>query len=144
MAFWNRKAEPNARPAIDKKTLHAIEVAASIIDLQLLRARDLPGLDELFFCPFVRGYLSGAFIGSMQAFKIPGYGDSIKTMAFLVGGHIHIMGEEKGFTYAMDALRHQGDHNYDFGNRTGGKELIDWLNRDVIMPTQLYDYLRGI
>lgn len=131
------KNEPKAQPAIDEKAQCAIDVAALIIDLQFQRARDLPGFDELFFCPFVRGYLSGAFMAAMQAFKLPGCGEDIKTIAFIVGGHVHIMGEKSGFTYAMDSTRLQGNRDYDFGNRTGGQELIDFLNKRVIVHPAL-------
>ncbi|AVK02519.1 hypothetical protein CSB93_7073 (plasmid) [Pseudomonas paraeruginosa] len=144
MAFWKKRKEPKAQTAIDEKSQRAIDVAALIIDLQFQRARDLPGFEELFFCPFVRGYVSGAFMAAMQAFKLPGYGEDTKTLAFIVGGHIQIMGEKSGFTYAMDSARLQGNRDYDLGNRTGGQELIDFLNKEVIVPTKLYNYCKGI
>lgn len=143
MAFWKKKIGPKAPPKIDEKTKCAIDVAAFVIDLQFDRARELPGFDELFFCPFVRGYLSGAFTAAMQAFKLPGYGEDSKTLAFIVGGHVHIMGEKNGFAYAMDSTHIQGNRDYDLGNRTGGQELIDFLNKEVIVPTQLYNYCKG-
>lgn len=54
------------------------------------------------------------------------------------------MGEKSGFTYAMDSARLQGNRDYDLGNRTGGQELIDFLNKEVIVPTKLYNYCKGI
>ncbi|MNP73428.1 hypothetical protein D3C76_1701390 [compost metagenome] len=53
------------------------------------------------------------------------------------------MGEKNGFTYAMDSAHIQGNRDYDLGNRTGGQELIDFLNKEVIVPTQLYNYCKG-
>ncbi|MBD8804299.1 MULTISPECIES: hypothetical protein [Pseudomonas syringae group] len=146
MAFWKfgkKKEVPQAQTGLDEKTKAAINVASTLIDMQFRMARELPDFDDLFFCPFVRGYLSGSFMAAMQAFKLPGYGEDTKTLAFIVGGHIHLMGEKSGFTYAMDSARLQGNRDYDLGNRIGGQELINFLNKEVVAPRQLYDYCRG-
>lgn len=79
----------------------------------------------------------------MQAFKIEGYGDDIKTMAFLVGGHVSLIGEKHGLSFAMDSLKYQGNKDYDLGNRMGGQELIGFLNKEIIVPRQLMDYIKG-
>lgn len=146
MAFWKfgkKKDAPQEQPGLDEKTKAAISVASTLIDTQFRMARELPDFDDLFFCPFVRGYLSGSFMAAMQAFKLPGYGEDSKTLAFIVGGHIHLMGEKSGFTYAMDSARLQGNRDYDLGNRIGGQELIDFLNKEVVIPGQLYNYCKG-
>ncbi|MNJ23446.1 hypothetical protein D3C77_178320 [compost metagenome] len=139
MAFWKLgKKEP-------KKDTNkvAIDTGAFLIDLQLKRAGQLPGFDEIFHSPFVRGYFVGVFSGAMQAFQIPGYGDHTKTLAFLVGGHIALIGEKHGFQFVMDSVSLQGNRDYDLGNRLGGQELVDFLNKKVTMPTQLYNYFKG-
>ncbi|POF88241.1 hypothetical protein [Pseudomonas putida] len=145
MAFWKfgkKKEVPRAQSGLDEKTQAAINVASTLIDMQFTMARELPDFDDLFFCPFVRGYLSGSFMAAMQAFKLPGYGEETKTLAFIVGGHIHLMGEKSGFTYAMDSARLPGNRDYDLGNRIGGQELIDFLKTKAV-PRQLYDYCKG-
>ncbi|MEI1013209.1 hypothetical protein [Pseudomonas aeruginosa] len=139
MAFWKfGKKEPTK----DTSKI-AIEAGAFIIDLQLKRAGQLPGFDEIFHSPFVRGYFIGVFSGAMQAFKIQGYGDDIKQMAFLVGGHVALIGEKHGLEFAMDSISLQGNKDYDLGNRLGGQELVDFLNKKIDLPTQLYNYFKG-
>ena len=140
MAFWkfgNKKSKENDV----KKT--AIEAGSFIIDLQLKASGGTPGFEELFQSPFVRGYFIGVFSGAMQAFKIEGYGDDVKTMAFLVGGHVALIGEKHGLSFAMDSLNYQGNKDYDLGNRLGGQELIGFLNREITAPRQLMDYIKG-
>lgn len=140
MAFWkfgNKKSKENDV----KKT--AIEAGSFIIDLQLKASGGTPGFEDLFHSPFVRGYFIGVFSGAMQAFKIEGYGDDVKTMAFLVGGHVALIGEKHGLSFAMDSLNYQGNKDYDLGNRLGGQELIGFLNREITAPRQLMDYIKG-
>lgn len=146
ITFWKfgkKKDVPQAQPGLDEKTQAAINVASTLIDMQFTMARELPDFDDLFFCPFVRGYLSGSFTAAMQAFKLPGYGENTKTLAFIVGGHVHLMGEKSGFTYAMESAHLQSNRDYNLGNRIGGQELIDFLNTEVAVPRQLNDYCRG-
>lgn len=140
MAFWKFGKKKNEADDV-KKT--AIETGSFIIDLQLKAVGGTPRFDELFHSPFVRGYFVGVFSGAMQAFKIEGYGDDIKTMAFLVGGHVSLIGEKHGLSFAMDSLKYQGNKDYDLGNRMGGQELIGFLNKEIIVPRQLMDYIKG-
>lgn len=144
MAFWNKKAETTPKPSVEQQTQNAIGIAAYVIDVQLDRVTKMPSFGELVVCPFVRGYLMGAFTAAMQVYKVPGYQDDMKMLAFLVDGHVYMMGEKSGHAYAMASLQCRGDRNYDFGNRVGGTELIDFLNDEVPVPTQLFNYCKGI
>ncbi|WP_143502053.1 hypothetical protein [Pseudomonas sp. Irchel 3E13] len=140
MAFWKLGSKKSKENDL-KKT--AIETGSFVIDIQLKAVGGTPEFEELFHSPFVRGYFIGVFSGAMQAFKIEGYGDHTATMAFLVGGHIALIGEKHGLSFAMDSLNYQGNKDYDLGNRLGGQELIGFLNREIITPRQLMDYIKG-
>ncbi|MBW9242150.1 hypothetical protein [Pseudomonas paracarnis] len=141
MAFW--KFGKKESTDNNKKIFTAIDIGSFLIDFQLKTVGSTPGFDELFHSPFVRGYFVGVFSGAMQAFKIDGYGDDVKTMAFLVGGHVALIGEKHGFTYAMDSLKFQGHKDYDLGNRLGGQEIIAFFNKEIVVPRQLRDYIIG-
>lgn len=142
MGFWKfgKKKMP---PAAKDVTGIALETGAFIIHLQLKPASGFPGFDEALHSAFVRGYLTGVFTGAMQAFNVAGYGDNSKTMAFIVGGHIQLLGESQGFSFAMDSVSLQGNRDYDLGNRLGGQDLVDFLNKKTKIPHQLLNYFRG-
>ena len=139
MSFWKfGKKKP-----VEDSSKTALDISVFLIDLQLKFAGDTPGFDELFHSPFVRGYFVGVFSGAMQAFKVKGYGDNIKTMAFIVGGHVALIGEKHGLSFAMDSLGFQGNKDYDLGNRLGGQEIISFLNKEIIVPKNLREYIVG-
>lgn len=148
MAFWkfgksDNKNEARGGDSKEDPKKVAIDIAAFIIDLQLKRAGDLPGFEDTFHSNFTRGYFVGCFTAAMQAFKIEGYGENSKTLAFIVGGHIALIGENHGFNFAMDSVTLNGNKIYELGNRLGGQELIDFLNKEVVVPTQLFNYFKG-
>ena len=138
MAFWKF-----GKKKLDDKAKTAIETAAFIIHLQMKPSTGPPGFDEAFNTAFSRGYLTGAFMAAMQAFQIPGYGDHTKTIAFVVGGHVSLIGEKQGLSFAMDSIGLQGNEDYEIGNRVGGQELIDFLNKEIIMPNHLLKYFEA-
>ncbi|MGE8170726.1 hypothetical protein ACQKO7_21320 [Pseudomonas putida] len=147
MAFWNfgktngSEAKPHNESASPKDI--AIDISTSIIDFQLKLAGQLPGFEQAFCSNFTRGYFVGCFNAAMQAFKIDGYQDDARLAAFIAIGHIKLLGEEHGVKFAGQSMSLQGNRDYDLGNRTGGQELIDYLNKKIDTPTQLFKYFKG-
>ncbi len=144
MAFWKfGKEKPKKEEPQKDASKVAIETGTFLITMQLKLAGSVPAFQDIFHSPFVRGYFVGAYSGAMHAFKIEGYGDDVKTIAFLVGGHVSLIDEKHALSFVMDSLSLQGNRDYDLGNRLGGQELVDFLNKKVVVPRQLYDYFKG-
>ncbi|MCO7597522.1 MULTISPECIES: hypothetical protein [Pseudomonas] len=148
MAFWKIfrkkvKSEPRSDANTKDPMEAAIKISTFIIDLQLKRAGTLPGFSEAFYSNFTRGYFVGCFNSAMQAFKIDGHDSDAKLAAFIVIGHLTLLGEEHGTKFARDSIALQGNREYDLGNRLGGQELVDFLNKKITMPTQLFNYFKG-
>ena len=69
--------------------------------------------------------------------------DHIETISFVVGGHVSLIGEKQGLSFAMDSIGLQGNEDYEIGNRVGGQELIDFLNKEKLMPNHLLKYFEA-
>lgn len=139
MAFWNF----GRKKKLDVQTKAAIEKGVYIINLQMQSAAVHQGFDSVFHSAYVRGYLTGVFMASMQAHEIPGYGDDTKTMAFVAFGLVSLIGEDHGLTYALASLRFQDEPEFFRGNFEGGNELVDFMNQRRQMPTHLLEYFQN-
>jgi hypothetical protein len=87
---------------------------------------------------FGRGYLFGFSESCIQRFGVFG---EIESLALITVVHTKIFGGQIGWLLVQDALREQGQAEFDRGQTAGAKDFFRWLSDRSTTPLVLTDYL---
>jgi hypothetical protein len=87
---------------------------------------------------FTRGYVFGFSESCIQRF---GVFDEIHSLALLTVVHTKLFGGQIGWLLVQDALREQGQAEFDRGQSAGGDDFLRWLSDRSNTPRSLTDHL---
>jgi hypothetical protein len=87
---------------------------------------------------FARGYLFGFSKSCIQRFGVFG---EIESLALITVIHTKMFGGPVGWLLVQDALREQGQAEFDRGQTAGAEDFFRWLNDRSTSPLVLTDYL---
>src|SRR6266436_7207049 len=87
---------------------------------------------------FARGYLFGFSESCIELFGVFG---EIESLALITVVHTKIFGGQIGWLLVQDALREQGQAEFDRGQTAGAKDFYRWLNGRSTTPLVLTNYL---
>jgi hypothetical protein len=88
--------------------------------------------------PFARGYLFGFSESCIQRFGVFG---EIESLALITVVHTNIFGGQVGSLLVQDALREQGQAEFDSGQTVGADDFLRWLKDRSNAPRALTEYL---
>jgi hypothetical protein len=87
---------------------------------------------------FARGYLFGFSESCIQRF---GIFDEIESLALITVVHTKMFGGQVGWLFVQDALRGQGQAEFDRGQTAGADDFLRWLKDRSNTPQSLTEYL---
>jgi hypothetical protein len=89
---------------------------------------------------FARGYLFGFSESCIQGFGVFG---EIESLALITVVHTKMFGGPVGWLLVQDALREQGQAEFDRGQTVGADDFRRWLSDRSYTPRALTDHLLG-